>query len=103
MEVYREMISLSNIGSELRFRNVIIYGNEYIHELYTDNNRNKPHLVCLHGFGATGLAYQRLFQPLRNHFQIHALDLYGMGLSSRGNWNDDMKSEEVISYYVEAI
>ena len=34
---------------------------------------------------------------------MHALDLYGMGLSSRGDWNDDKTPEEVISYFIEAI
>jgi pimeloyl-ACP methyl ester carboxylesterase len=44
-----------------------------------------------------------MFQHLYPHFQVHALDHYGMGLSSRGNWNDNMTPKEAVNYFVEAV
>lgn len=44
-----------------------------------------------------------MFKHLKDHFQIHALDTFGMGLSSRGKWNDEMTSEEALAYYVDAV
>ena len=49
------------------------------------------------------MAYLHILQYLHPHFQVHALDLYGMGLSSRGNWKDDMLPKDVLSYFVEAV
>lgn len=35
----------------------------------------------------------KLFKPLFSHFQIHALDIYGIGFSSRGNFSDKFTHE----------
>jgi len=44
-----------------------------------------------------------MFQYLYPHFQVHALDTYGMGLSSRGNWNDNFTPKEAVDYFVGAV
>ena len=62
-----------------------------------------PHLVLLHGYGGTSLTYIRCFEHLRNYFHIHALDTFGVGLSSLGNWKDEHTPEEAANYYVDAI
>ena len=49
------------------------------------------------------MAYLKMYQQLKDHFQVHSLDTFGMGLSSRGNWSDNMQKEEVIAYYIDAI
>lgn len=99
-DVYREVFAFSNVPDSLHFRNVVINGNQYIHEIFTEDAYNRPHLVCLHGFGATSIAYLHMFEHLKDHFKIHALDHYGMGLSSRGNWDDSMTPDQTISYFV---
>ena len=92
-----------DLDLNLKFRNVIIYDNEYIHEVYTTGNSTLPHLVLLHGYGGTSLTFTRLLQPLSTRYQVHALDTFGVGLSSRGKWHDKMTKDEVISYYIDAI
>lgn len=57
----------------------------------------------LHGYGGTSLTFVRTFQHLKEHFQVHALDTFGVGLSSRGRWKDKMTPEETANYYIEAI
>lgn len=77
-----------------------------MHEIYTipDKTVEKlPHVVLLHGFGGTGMTFVRIFEKLRPYAQVHALDLYGMGYSSRGNFNDKFTAEETIDYFVNSL
>ena len=67
-----------------------------MHEIYTvnkepnsenENDKEKdkeelPHLVMMHGFGGTALTFIRIFHLLYKHYQIHALDTFGIGNSS---------------------
>ncbi len=66
-------------------------------------NPTLPHLVLLHGYGGTSLTFVRMFEYLKDHFQVHALDTFGIGLSSRGNWHDKMTAEEAGNYYIDAV
>ncbi len=61
IKVYQEMLALSKVEKDLRYRNVKIYERDYIHELYTLSNKNLPHLVCIHGFGATSMGFLYMF------------------------------------------
>ena len=74
-----------------------------MHEVYTTGNNKLPHLVMLHGYGGTSLTFVRMFQYLKDHFQVHALDTFGVGLSSRGKWHGKMTLEESKNYYIESI
>jgi pimeloyl-ACP methyl ester carboxylesterase len=105
LKAFRNALALSNlaIDEELKYRNVTIYEKDHMHEVYTTTAKDLPHLVVLHGFAGTSLTFIRMFEHLRTHFQVHALDTFGVGLSSRGNWREDMTSEEVSNYYVDAI
>ena len=89
---YRAALRFSNleVGVELKFRNVQIMGKEHMHEVYTAGRNNLPHLVLLHGYGGTSLTFVRVFEHLRGRFQVHALDTFGVGLSSRGDWRRGM-------------
>ena len=40
IKVYQEMLALSKVEKDLRYRNVKIYERDYIHELYTLSNKN---------------------------------------------------------------
>ena len=105
MHLYKTALGFSNLSlnDELGFRNVIIDRHEYMHEVYTAGDKDLPHLVALHGYGGSSLTYVRMFQYLNSEFQVHALDLFGIGLSSRGKWREDFTREETEGYYVEAI
>ena len=105
MHVYKTALGYSKMDLDLslKFRNVKIYEEDYIHEVYSVGNSTLPHLVLLHGYGGTSLTFARLFKSLSTRYQIHALDTFGVGLSSRGNWHNKMTREEVVSYYIDAI
>lgn len=74
-----------------------------MHEVYTTGNSQLPHLVLLHGYGGTSLTFVRMFQHLRSHFQVHALDTFGVGLSSRGKWHNKMTREQAAEYFIDAV
>lgn len=86
-------------------RNVKIYENDHIHEIYTNSHPKEdlPHLVMLHGFGGTALTYIRTFEHLKEHYQVHALDTFGVGLSSLGNFSEKFTHEETKHYFVDAV
>jgi len=88
IDLYKNALETSSLNCEqdLKWRNVIIYEQDHIHELYTIGDNSLPHLVLLHGYGGTSLTFIKTLKHLKNHFQIHALDSFGVGLSSRGNW-----------------
>jgi abhydrolase domain-containing protein 5 len=105
VSTYHNALKYSNLelDHELRYRNIAIYENEHMHELYTVSVLKKPHLVLLHGYGGTSLTFIRTFEHLKDYFQVHALDTFGVGLSSRGKWREKMTREETINYYIDAI
>jgi abhydrolase domain-containing protein 5 len=105
MKVYREALAYANLNVDehLKYRNVPIYEKDHMHEVYTLGNKKLPHLVLLHGYGGTSLTFIRMFEKLREDFQVHALDTFGVGLSSRGNWQSKMTAEETVDYYLESI
>ena len=42
----------------------------------------------------------KIFKPMFQIAQIHALDIFGIGFSSRGNFSDSFTYEQVRDYYV---
>lgn len=105
LQTYEEALKFSKLKlhHELCYRNVRIYENEYMHEIYTKGTSDLPHIVLLHGYAVTSLSYVRLFEHLYPHYQVHALDTFGIGYSSRGAWKEHFSEQETKSYYIEAI
>jgi abhydrolase domain-containing protein 5 len=64
----------------------------YLHEIRCGFT-NKSHIVLLHGFGATSLTFIRLFKKLSTRYFVHALDLLGVGLSSRVELKKDATAQ----------
>jgi pimeloyl-ACP methyl ester carboxylesterase len=93
--VYHKALKFSNLelDKDLKYRNIPIYEEEHMHEVYTTGPRTLPHLVLIHGYGGTSLSFIRTFYYLKNHFQVHALDTFGVGLSSRNTWKDTFSAE----------
>ena len=85
-------------------RNVKIYKNDHVHEIYTRNrNPDLPHMVMMHGFGGTSLSFLRLFHLLFPYYQVHALDNFGIGYSSHGNYESSFNDTQAIDYYIDAV
>jgi pimeloyl-ACP methyl ester carboxylesterase len=47
----------------------------------------KQKLVLIHGYGGSGALLYRLFPELINDFHVFAIDIIGMGSSSRPDFN----------------
>lgn len=60
-------------------------------------------MVLLHGYGGSSLTFIRLFKQLSSKFTVHALDLLGMGLSHRKEFNSEWEREDVIKYFIDSI
>ncbi|EGR30718.1 hypothetical protein IMG5_124850 [Ichthyophthirius multifiliis] len=59
-------------------------------------------IVLLHGYGNTSLSYYKMIKDLSFKFDTYALDLLGMGLSSRPKYEiNDIK--ETIEFFVESL
>lgn len=50
---------------------------------YEFGDKQKPVLVLLHGYLGSGLTYYPIFKDLQKDFHVYAIDLLGMGCSSR--------------------
>jgi len=108
IKAYSKALEFSKLtfGEQIHFRNVRIYEKDHMHEIYTVNKEAKkelPHLVMMHGFGGTALTFIRIFHLLFNHYQVHALDTFGIGNSSEGNYKSSFTDTEVINYYIDAL
>ena len=48
-----------------------------------DSISDKPKLVFIHGYGASGATFWRIMKPLSEYFHVIFVDLPGMGSSTR--------------------
>lgn len=70
--------------------------------LMNKERNNKPKMVLIHGFGATGLMFYKLIELLRQEFRLTTIDILGMGGSGRPKF-DLNSSRDCISYFVYSI
>lgn len=49
------------------------------------------------------MTYVRIFKALSEKYQVHALDTFGVGHSSRGDFRADFTYEETRDYYIDAM
>jgi len=61
-----------------------------------------PTLVMVHGYGASGMFFYKLFKDLSKHFKIYSIDLLGMGSSSRPNFSA-VNVAGAESFFIESI
>jgi len=59
-------------------------------------------MVLLHGFAASSLSYYKMLAPLCEKYEVFALDLPGMGLSSKPEWKFE-GPEPVIDFFVASV
>jgi len=64
---------------------------------------DKPVLVLVHGYAASGSLYYKIFKRLSERFHIIVTDIIGMGASSRPKdyQKDKITPQESIDYFVE--
>lgn len=81
----RELLKFSKMDlDEIEVRKVYIDGEGRDHITTTVvGDPSLPKMVLVHGYGGSGVLLYRLFKELSQHYQIFAIDLLGMGSSSR--------------------
>jgi pimeloyl-ACP methyl ester carboxylesterase len=102
LETYEQLLGHSglNLYEDLHFRNVKIFKQDYLHEVYTVNPE-LPHLVMIHGFGGSSYAFQHLYQHLHKQFQLHSLDAPGIGYSSFGDYQ--YNCSQTLDYHLDSM
>lgn len=83
-EAERELLKFSKMDlGEIEVRKVVIdqEGNHITTLLIGDSSL--PKLVIVHGYGGSGVLMYRLFKDLSRVFRVIAIDILGMGSSSR--------------------
>jgi cardiolipin-specific phospholipase len=80
------------------------FGTNYIHTIYSLHNDNIPRdkIVLIHGYGGTASYFYGMMKYLYKDFDFYALDLLGMGLSSRPQINLKTASE-YINFFIDSI
>jgi len=74
--------------------------NHYIHT-YKSGEGNPETLVLIHGYGGSSLFFYPMLKDLSKKYRVFCIDLLGMGLSSRAEFNCST-AEETIDYFVES-
>ena len=69
---------------------------------YEFGDKSKPQIILVHGFGGCGLIFFRLFKELKEKYHVIALDLLGMGRSSRPELLARTK-DETEDFYIQSI
>lgn len=107
-EIYEE--KLLNIVGLTRGRDFEIYDslfvfpNQQVGHLHTIEAgfENKQTLVLIHGYGSSAVFYYKVIQELHKTFHIYAIDLYGMGSSSRPPITN-FEFDHVVDFFVDAL
>jgi pimeloyl-ACP methyl ester carboxylesterase len=75
-----------------------------VHYTYRDGppEDEKPRLLMIHGYGATGSVFAKMIKELRKKFSVTSLDLLGMGFSGRPVFSLET-AQDCINYFVLSI
>lgn len=68
---------------EIQIQKVVIDEQGNFMQTVIIGDPNLPKLVLVHGYGGSGLLLYRIFKDLSQHYNLIAIDLLGMGSSSR--------------------
>ena len=100
-----KLLSLSglNIYKDIQVFDVNIdfRGDNFIHTIKCGDG-NLENLVLIHGFGGSGVMFYKMLKDLSQTYKVYSIDLLGMGLSSRPNF-DCTTTKETIDYFIDSI
>jgi len=83
-EAERELLKFSKMDlSEIEVRKVIIDDQDNHVTTLLIGDPSLPFLVIIHGYGGSSVLMYRLFKDLSRKFRVIAIDILGMGSSSR--------------------
>lgn len=69
---------------------------------YEIGDKKKPTIVLIHGYGGSGMIFFRIFKHLADNYHVYAIDLLGMGRSSRPRFLPRSK-DEADNFFVQSI
>ena len=100
-----KVIKLSNIDID-SFKSYSVEINDkgdyiWTYEVGTASDE-KPTIVIIHGFGASGMLFYQMFEKLSQEFHVVLLDLFGMGRSSRVEFEIE-DQDECEAFFVDSI
>jgi abhydrolase domain-containing protein 5 len=83
------------------------YGKNHIHTIRAQENKDflnkkKPTIIMVHGFMASSLHYIKMLKHFNEDFNVYAIDIIGMGFSSRPQINFQ-DSKNLINFFVDFI
>ena len=81
--------------------NIDFRGDNFIHTIKCGDG-NLENLVLIHGFGGSGVMFYKMLKDLSQTYKVYSIDLLGMGLSSRPNF-DCTTTKETIDYFIDSI
>ncbi|KRX10555.1 hypothetical protein PPERSA_05375 [Pseudocohnilembus persalinus] len=95
------MILINNNESK-DIQNNNIENNDIRKNIGQKKKNKRENLVLLHGFLASSMLYSKCFSKLSEKYDIYAIDLLGMGLSSRPDF-EISSVQECIAFFVDSI
>jgi pimeloyl-ACP methyl ester carboxylesterase len=85
-DLKEKLLAFSGVPSKyINCLDVYVKDHESMHVTLIDdlNYENKKDLVLIHGLAGSSVIYFKIFKKLSQYFRIYAVDLPGMGCSSR--------------------
>ena len=77
---------------------------DYIHEIRVPGLQDDlPVLVMIHGYMRGGMQFYKMMPHLRKKYHVIAVDLLGMGASSRNDYGSFVGFESTIRFFVDSI
>jgi len=67
--------------NEYELKDIDIGDGNFIHTFIS--GKGTTPLVMIHGYGASGVFFYKMFKQLSEHYKVYSIDLLGMGSSSR--------------------
>ncbi|KAL4483294.1 hypothetical protein ABPG72_007936 [Tetrahymena utriculariae] len=93
------------VGESIEIRDVYFnFGNTetFIHTLEC-GKQNQEVMILIHGYGGSAVTYYQILKQLSEKYHVFAIDIIGMGLSDRQNFNVDNDTRSIIDFFVESI
>ena len=83
-----KLLAFSGLNeNQIEVRQVIVDKEQNYITTFIVGDPTKQKLVLIHGYGGSGALLYRLFPGLINDFYVFAIDVIGMGSSSRPDFN----------------
>jgi len=111
IRIETEILKLSEleVDREIWIEDIPIdfYGENFIHTIRAQENKysldkSKPTMIFVHGYNSSCVHYIKMLKKFYKEFNLFAIDLIGMGFSSRPQ-PDFKDSKDYINFFIDSI